>query len=137
MSNESNNDRRVVFRRIGGRVVPIAIGGGLIGAGVKVGSDKTFFRAQNKIFTSKTKASKYRYSNDIYNTFTKRMSKTYKTALKKADVSEVIASHPRVFSRGDSLLTAFDPVDRTTSKYIHMRSKSRFSFLHELGHAVI
>lgn len=56
MANGKKEDRRVVFRRIGGRIVPIVVGGGAIYGAGKLNPGKARVKALNKMDVSYSKA---------------------------------------------------------------------------------
>lgn len=135
-------DRQTVFRRIRGRIIPISVGAGSVAAGVAVGSEKLHENLKNKISKSNVKSMVPRHSQafggETLESFNRFATRTYKKYWKKMDHANVYDIVPKHEAGGlftnDALLRG-----KTTSGkpvgMILMKSRSRFAFLHELGHA--
>lgn len=141
--SEKKEKRNVIFRRIHGRIVPIAVGGGLVAAGHKLGSEKVYNR-MNAFSKSAPKAPRslkeFGTANDftLTNKFTSTMQNKYGNALAAHKVNAVVFRHPALlpWEQRTSLLKVVDrATDADLGSQILIRSPSRFSFLHELGHA--
>lgn len=124
----NKNDRKVVFRRIRGRVIPISIGGGLLAASKKVASPEAakatgqfVGKKLSKQFYGSVKDTNTWYANQAVKT--NILSRLYKPKTRYGTDVKVHFSpfldHPASYSPGG----------------IRMKVPSEATFLHELGHA--
>jgi hypothetical protein len=147
----NRKNENVTFRRINGRIVPIAAGSGLVYGGAKIGSEKFYNKHISKILfkPEKMKSLKntpsYLKTGEIRNSFTVVMEQKYRKQLKAAKVKDVVSDLPglstemfegTIFSRRKpSVLIVTDIKTKVKDVEILAPNRSRFAFLHELGHA--
>ena len=131
MTSEKKNDRQVIFRRIGGRIVPISVGVGAIAASQKINLEK--IRKQSSRYGSELgKVRPIKWA-----TFQRNIHKIYGESISKAGVVNTSADlgHMSIFSSGDffgfGVLSSGKEVP-----IIGSRTKSLPAFAHELGHAL-
>lgn len=143
---KKEENKQIVFRRIGGRIVPIAVGGGAIAYGRKVGSEESIARAVGKArgqYVSSNKKVKNHYidnsrydkwqkiagNSSFYNTKLKSLKSLYK----KEIANNIPKSRILVNEYGNSSSFGADEY----GKYVELGGNSidEATLLHELGHA--
>lgn len=135
---EKKEKRNVVFRRIGGRIVPIAIGAGAIGAARKIDVEKHGMRLQQKSLNKLNKIVEKGRPLDFQEDQSK-WSKYFSTEGKKVkSLKGIYASDLKRLNTSVQYNPTRDSYFNRkglVSPYISLRSGNQAVFLHELGHA--
>lgn len=129
---QKDEQRKTIFRRIGGRIVPISIGVGSIGAGSRItpgllykAEDVAIRKAHTVLEAKKFKAAGTQYAGDKAARFSHLARIKFKDAIANVGLNPYKIN----FSAGYSARTFFNKGE------IQVSGKDLPGFFHELGHA--
>lgn len=135
---EKKEEKKTIFRRIGGRIVPISVGVGSIAAGRRLDVEKHGMKLHQKSLatlekiTDKHRPAAFQADQSVWNKYfthegrkMKALKNIYGPELKKFNTT---------LQMNPSKHSYFSP-NGIVSPYISLRTGNASTFLHELGHA--